>query len=67
MGNCVLTGMYKDEQPEQVTWCGRNAGKQEWLFQSASHVALNARNRGSVSPCRKCIESIIKALRKELK
>jgi len=48
-----------------VMWCGRKSSGKEFKFQDAQHVALAA-GVTSITPCKSCINAIIRALEKEL-
>jgi len=45
-------------------WCGRQSQYSAFYFVDAQHVALAV--GGSIQPCKNCIKSIIKELKKEL-
>ena len=54
---CALTNMAND----RTTWCGDDSPS-AFVFQSASHAALNGRQNGFLRLCRECRDAIVDAL-----
>lgn len=73
---CALTGRHthvvpvddpsaapiRTETKEQRTWCGRTPPDHEWVFEDASHAALNGAQGGRLVLCPGCCTAIVRVL-----
>jgi hypothetical protein len=51
------------EDRKHTSWCGRSLTQFDWTFQNIDH-AVYSHQQGSIPPCRKCFQAIVKAMGK---
>jgi len=55
-----ITDNHADSQGK--TWCGKPYDQFAWTFTSIDHAAMNGRNGGFLTVCKKCQTAVIAGL-----